>query len=313
MSDPNDLSNNNSLYTQQSAPLDDAGHAAFLARLIEVENAIKANTATTKAQGEGSTTDKELLDRVKTGERWMICITILVFLVSCFQAYESWTNNKSTGVQVDNIITAANRVDNAADSFSKSAAGINGGVASAVSELHGQADESRKALQATTNNFHREQRAYLIPGDPEDTSGYGLLRFPIINFGHTTASHLVISTHFERIKVDLSTTKSELMDRRVLSVRRVPTIPPSDKPSFYMMVFIPQQGSNDYRVELANGTEDLLARGTIQYDSGFGESDTIPWCYGWKSLHARWENCGGSATAWLDSTPNTHQQVNQEK
>jgi len=194
---------------------------------------------------------------------------------------------------------------------------IQGQAASA--DLHSQAAQARKdsevsatrsredsnrALQAAVNNFHHEQRAYLIPGDPEETGGYGLIRFPIINFGHTTATHLVISTHFERIKMDLSTAKSTLMDKRELNVGKVPAIPPSEKPSFYMMVFIPQKDSNDYSAELASGTQDLLARGTIKYDSGFGENDTITWCYAWHPKQARWENCGGSATAWLDSATN---------
>jgi hypothetical protein len=171
--------------------------------------------------------------------------------------------------------------------------------------------EARTSFQATINNFHREQRAYLIPGDPEDTGGYGLIRFPIINYGHTTASDISVSTKFERVKVDLATGRTDFMDKRALSVRRVPTIPPSEKPTFYMLVFIPQQGANDYGAELAKGQQDILARGTIKYDSGYGEDDTISWCCAWKPRPARWENCGGSATAWLDSAPNTNRNTNR--
>ena len=138
--------------------------------------------------------------------------------------------------------------------------------------------------------------------------GYGLIRFPIVNYGHTTASHITVSSHFERGQINLSTTAAVLLDARDLAVSGVPTIIPSEKPTFYMAVFIPQQGSSDYRFELAKGTQYLVARGFIAYDSGFGERDTAAWCYDWQPSHSRWESCHGSAEMWLDKAQNAAQQ-----
>jgi len=99
---------------------------------------------------------------------------ILAFAIAFFAALQwltSCQNNASTSRQVSNLITAADRIDDASDSFSRSAAGINSGVNNAVGKLGVQAqkmEESRKSseaqaqkpLQATIDNFHLEQKSW---------------------------------------------------------------------------------------------------------------------------------------------------------
>lgn len=97
-----------------------------------------------------TTTEKEILDRVKIGERWMILLTAIVACSTVFQSIQSCNNNASTSKQVDKIIVAADRIDDAADSFSGSAAGINGGVRDAVGKLNLQADKLAQNVTQTS-------------------------------------------------------------------------------------------------------------------------------------------------------------------
>ena len=89
-------------------------------------------------QGEINT-EKEILDRVKTSERWMIWLTAVVAFTAIFQTVQSCNNNASTSKQVDKVICAANRIGEAADKFSTSAANINTGIGKAVDKLGDQA------------------------------------------------------------------------------------------------------------------------------------------------------------------------------
>lgn len=91
----------------------------------------------------------------------------------------NWHNSKSSSFQTDQLITAAGVSAYAAQqnvaasrSFANSATGINQGVSDAVRRLQAQANatelaresseaSSAKALQATIDNFHQEQRAWL--------------------------------------------------------------------------------------------------------------------------------------------------------
>jgi hypothetical protein len=117
-------------------------------------------------------------------------------------------NNASTAQQTDQLILAAwinvisaqqnvaasQRNATAAERFSQSAASINEGVSGAVGKLQFQAEkmdasrlsseaDSRKALQATIDNFHQEQRAWvgieiiLQSIDPKESFGANSIQF----------------------------------------------------------------------------------------------------------------------------------------
>jgi hypothetical protein len=155
------------------------------------------------------TTQREILNRVKTGERWMIILTAVVAATSIFQAVQSCNNNRSTSSQIDKIIGSANQIGSAAGSFSASAQGINQGIGNAVGQLQSQAskmDASRKAadknsadaIQATIDSFHTEQRAWIGISDAKpvgftanaDKSVSLVVAFTFRNYGHSAAEYV---------------------------------------------------------------------------------------------------------------------------
>jgi hypothetical protein len=102
----------------------------------------------------------------------MVLFTAVLTLVAIEQGILAWQNSQSSTAQMGKIIDAANRIEDAADSFSGSASHINNGVSDAVTKLQTQADElerarrssesnSERALNATVDNFRLDQRAWL--------------------------------------------------------------------------------------------------------------------------------------------------------
>jgi hypothetical protein len=98
--------------------------------------------------------------------------TFGIVFFAALQLCITYHGSKSNGEQIDKIIAAADRISNAADSFSGSAAHINDGVSQAVTKLESQAATIEKArigsnkqsadsLQATINDFHEDQRPWV--------------------------------------------------------------------------------------------------------------------------------------------------------
>ena len=81
----------------------------------------------------------------------MVLFTALLTIVAVMQVWIVWQNSKIGTVQTEKFITAAQRIDAAADSFSGSAANINQGVASAVKNLNLQAAATHDLALATGN------------------------------------------------------------------------------------------------------------------------------------------------------------------
>jgi hypothetical protein len=146
---------------------------------------------------------------------------LLTFAITFFAAVQwitSWQNNRSTTAQTGQLITAANinsraaqqiaaaslRNAAAAENFSASADSINTQMGEAVKKLTIQSErieasrqssivESQKALQATIDNFHQDQRAWVgvagnghINGSIEEGSPLKV-RIDFQNFGKTPA------------------------------------------------------------------------------------------------------------------------------
>lgn len=78
-----------------------------------------------------------------------LLLTIAIATFALFQLLITCSNNASTTRQVDRIITTADRIDDAADSFSGSAARINQGIAAAVTQLDIQAGASKTQAGAS--------------------------------------------------------------------------------------------------------------------------------------------------------------------
>lgn len=99
----------------------------------------------------------------------------LSFAIVIFAACQLWItylNSRTSTEQINKLITSADRISDAADSFSDSASSINDGIGDAVMGLGTEAQKmeaarkssdraSRKSLQATIDNFHQEQRAWI--------------------------------------------------------------------------------------------------------------------------------------------------------
>jgi hypothetical protein len=101
-----------------------------------------------------------------------LLLTIAIATFSCFQLIITCSNNANSSQQSERFLQSANRIDDAADSFSDSASKINGGIGQAVTKLQTQADKmdkaressennSTRALQSTIDNFRQEQRAWV--------------------------------------------------------------------------------------------------------------------------------------------------------
>jgi hypothetical protein len=109
-----------------------------------------------QADESASETQKETLDAIKKGERIALIIAAIVAVGTIGQWITTCQNNASTSAQIEKLITAANtqagaaqqlviasqRNAAAAESFSNSAASINGGMGNAVSKLQGQVEQT---------------------------------------------------------------------------------------------------------------------------------------------------------------------------
>jgi hypothetical protein len=90
---------------------------------------------------------------------------ILAFAITFFAAAQwitSCSNNASTNKQVAQLLTAADRVDDAAESFSISASHINDGMEKAVQNLAKQNATSNRALQTSIMQFEQDRRPFLL-------------------------------------------------------------------------------------------------------------------------------------------------------
>jgi hypothetical protein len=168
------------------------------------------------------------------------------------------------------------------------------------------ADAARDAARTAAKSLEISDRAYLSAGDPSDEGGYGLLRFPVRNSGRAVAKNVTLKFHFGRF--DISPRGNTLIDRRVSTIKLASALPPSDAPLNFILVFAPIYATSD-RVAIRQGRQTLNARGTISYDSGFGQNDSATFCYIFQGMRNRWENCGGNRSIWLDTIRNSYKEV----
>lgn len=159
-------------------------------------------------------------------------------------------------------------------------------------------------------NFALEQRAYLLSGDPTNEGGYGLLKFPIRNYGKSIARNITLDIHLGRFAFKDNQFTQTLIDRRVSFVKVTTAIVPSEVASSFIQVFTPNYAEAD-RIAINQGTQTLNIQGTLTYDSGFGERDYASLCYLFQKIHNRWENCSGNESVWLDAIPNSYKDVKQ--
>ncbi len=158
-----------------------------------------------QADKTGSDNERETLDAIKKGERFALIIAGIVAFGTIGQWITTAYNNASTSAQADKLISAANKNAAAAEKFRIAAEGINEGVGNAVIKLQAQADKmdtarqssevnSKKALDATIDSFHRDQRAWVsvepATGVPNDSTFK--IAIPINNAGRTPATSVMV-------------------------------------------------------------------------------------------------------------------------
>jgi hypothetical protein len=134
---------------------------AALAKSVEMDQQRETETKANDPADGKNKTEQEILDRVKTGERWMIFLTAIVAGSAIFQTVQSCNNNASTAKQVDRIICAADRIGGAADSFSGSASRINDGVVGAVGKLQKQVEETERSRKSAGRSSRIDERAWV--------------------------------------------------------------------------------------------------------------------------------------------------------
>jgi hypothetical protein len=146
-----------------------------------------------------------------------LMLGVLIASFACFQLIASCNNSRSSTAQMQNLQTAADRIDDAAESFSRSSADISRSMGDAVTKLQTQADKMDKArvsserdstqtLKATIESFHQEDRAWVgisevkplnyIP-NPVNKSVSMTIAFTFKNYGHSAAEHVRFLANLE--------------------------------------------------------------------------------------------------------------------
>ena len=161
----------------------------------------------------------------------IVAMTVLVFVV--LQYFMTRSNNKSTSDQVGKIITAANGINTAAESFSESADHINTGVGDAIDALQGQviqvqrsAKAAEDAVRATQDQTQLDQRAWVgltaVRSSGENTPGTAGERdvwFPVLrNSGKTPATdvRVIVGTGVSETKdLDALTQSGDWMQKLI--------------------------------------------------------------------------------------------------
>lgn len=135
-----------------------------------------------------------------------LILSVAIAFFACCQLVVTCNNNRSTSQQVDKIITAANGIKGAADSFSgsaasikdsanafsQSAASINTGVNAAVDKLNLQAEELKQSVQQASRLANETAKANEnVVG--ADRPWVGVESYPIDNFEEGKTAKLAIT------------------------------------------------------------------------------------------------------------------------
>jgi hypothetical protein len=142
---------------------------------IAVDQTEEARVKAKEAQDSIEHGQKDILDRIKTGERWMIFFTAIVAFTTVGQFLQSGCNNASTAKQIDKIIGAAHtqacaaqqiaaasrRNATAAESFSLSAKGIETKTGEAVNNFQRLASATQQAANVARESLTSVQRAQM--------------------------------------------------------------------------------------------------------------------------------------------------------
>lgn len=113
----------------------------------------------------------------------MILLTSIIALSTVAQMVISCNNNASTTKQVNRLLVAADRIDDAAESFSHSAVSMDKSMNDAVNKLNLQASETQSLVKTAQATYEAAERPYVgiydaaatISAPGPDSASNGLL------------------------------------------------------------------------------------------------------------------------------------------
>jgi hypothetical protein len=238
---------------------------------------------------------------------------ILAFAIVIFAAAQWITsniNNDSTAHQTDQLIgtakmsvLAAEQNAGAASSFSDSAQRINSSINNATAKLQMQVDnmyesqisseqESARSLQATIDNFHQEQRAWVGVQGTSDSKGFTekdtwQIVIVFFNSGRTPAKNVQTSVEYITSPVPISGPSPQQI--RLLTFRPAQSIAPQ---GFYRQSIGRASGAENTSADQLAGKQVLVSQyhaikskqlflyyfGILKYDDTVGHSHETQFC-----------------------------------
>lgn len=233
-------------------------------------------------------------DQVETNRklaRFTVLLVVGTFIGSAISIWQARIAQTSADAAREAVIVARNTLTAAQQSTAQQSAD-NVRAATNAKDLSDKTFAlSARAFQSTINNYRREQRAYLLPVDANDKAGaYGLLKISLRNYGHVSAKNARLEGTLDRIS---AYTQPPIQESIALHLPIASRIIPSDVPTFTWDVFTPNYGSKFPVLGDA-----LRMLGTITYDDGFGDRDTVGVCYAFQVVRNQWELCGGDTSTY---------------
>jgi hypothetical protein len=239
-------------------------------------------------------------EKISKSDRIMIGATIVIAvgtLVSAGAIYFQWREMHAGSAQTDALVgyaqrqaddadkmkDSSNRNATAAENFATNAVLIKTGIDGAVLKLQAQADKmeearksseiiSTKALQATIDNFHQEQRSWVsalrASGVPKSGDSYSIV-IPFRNTGRTPAKNVLM-----RFRGDYVANGAKMVFPFSGSPIPIGNIPPDSPNSFTY------RGTPDQKPLIDSHSNDVFyVYGSVTYEDVFAAKHWATYCF----------------------------------
>jgi hypothetical protein len=230
---------------------------------------------------------KKKADHTGLHDWLMVFFTFALTIVGVEQGILAYQNSRSSAVQMRKFLDATNRIEDAADSFSKSSADISRGVNQAVNQFDRQAGATETAAGAAKSaaitakdTLHIAQRAYIFTGVPSMNYAEGKMHIPLINSGHMPSGPIQIKAF--QVTVDVQD-PSHLRSGKVIDKHWIPLTRHAIEIGQLMSFSVPVRKAIADKV--ATGLQYVVVAGTITYDDGFVERLPQHWDFCFQTLY----------------------------
>jgi hypothetical protein len=119
----------------------------------------KAKVGINKTQSKPDLFEKP--ERVGIDRYFELFLTCAIVYLAWSQVQIAKASSESSTTQLGQIIVAAGRINDAANSFSKSAADMSRGVSDAVDNLSSSVQQAKRLADGTEKSLHIDERAYI--------------------------------------------------------------------------------------------------------------------------------------------------------